>query len=217
MTSFLFAVRLEAVLRVRPFISKEATRYYLNGVFVKAGKDSGAICEATDGHRLGFRHDPEGKVITPAIIRLPAELKAPGRLEKPWVVAVQTKLGKGYIAIVPANRAGADEDTPESAMERIEDCTFRFGDAIIDGTFPDTDRVIPTPSDKDVTRSFNGEYFKSFGRAMTITGADDKSAHLIHIPGDPLFMGILMPMRLETETGIPEWLAGKKPKLAKAA
>lgn len=217
MASTLFAVRLDAVLRVRPFISKEHTRYYLNGVYVSAGKEGGALCTATDGHRLGFRHDPEGKVFTPAIIRVPVELKPASRLDNPWVVAVQTNAKKGYIAIVPANSAGSDFDTPESAIERIEDCTFRFGDAIIDGTFPDCSRVIPTPSDKDMTRSFNAEYFKSFGKSMSITGADATSAHLIHIPGDPLFMGVLMPMKLDVATKIPEWLVGKKPKLAKAA
>ena len=47
---------------VRTAMSKEETRYYLRGVFVEPHPYGGVLLVATDGHRLGIAHDPEGSI-----------------------------------------------------------------------------------------------------------------------------------------------------------
>jgi hypothetical protein len=209
----IFAVRLNAALRVKPFTSKEETRYYISGVHISASAAGGAVCAATDGHRLGVRHDPQGLCLQEAIVRIPNEIKAPPKLVAcPWLVGVSTGNGNGHISVVEA-RGPADEDTAEAAMQRVEDCVLRIGRAFIDGTFPDWRRVIPAPSEKDAVRAFNGDYVKGFGKYMTLRGTGEGAPHLIQIDAEPEFIGVLMPMRPSDHLakGLPDWVAHPSP------
>ncbi len=205
-----FAVRLDALLRVKAFISKEETRYYLNGVFVQACPDGGALCVATDGHRMGVRRDPAGIVQQPTIVRIPAELKLPRKglfNAVPWVVCMSNG-SKGHMSLVPPMNKVAD-DTAEAAIANVEDCIMRFGGVVIDGTFPDWQRVMP--KEKKATRvGFNGRYFAGFGQSLEISGEGQHDPYLIQDESDRDFVGILMPMR--TGAGdIPAWLHIKEP------
>ena len=113
-------------------ISTEETRYYLNGIYVHAvnGKLRGV---ATDGHRLArIEMDlPDGAADMPGVI-IPRKC-----------VAEVRKLIDEYAA-----------DTPIEISLSAAKIRFRFsGDAaltskLIDGTFPDYTRVIPTANDK---------------------------------------------------------------------
>ena len=47
---------------VHAAISKEETRYYLNGVFIEPHPVGGAVLVATDGHRMLVAHDEKGEV-----------------------------------------------------------------------------------------------------------------------------------------------------------
>jgi hypothetical protein len=213
-----FAVRLSAVLRVKPFISTDLVRYYLNGVCIEPAAN-GAICVSTDGHRLGACHDPDGFATEAVIVKVPNEIKMPpkkGFLRSPWLVGIGIGNGKGHVSVVePAPKH--DEDTALNAIERVEDCSIRIGRAFIDGTFPDWRRVIPTPSDKDTVRGFNGAYVKAFGDHMAIRGAGEAAPHLIEIAGEPEFIGVLMPMRAESKGKLPEWLEAPKAAPARKA
>lgn len=214
-----FAVRLSAALRVRPFISNEPTRYYLNGVCIDPSPN-GALCVSTDGHRLGVCHDPDGLATATIIVRLPSEIKMPPKSAKlfksPWLVGIGTGPGKGHISVVePAPKA--DDDTALNAIQRVDDCTIRIGRAFIDGNFPDWRRVIPKPTDKDTVRGFNGKYVKAFGERMTIRGAGEAEPHLIEIAGEPEFLGVLMPMRSDSKGKLPDWLETPKAQTRKAA
>jgi hypothetical protein len=206
-----FAVRLSAALRVKPFVSDEPARYYLNGVCIEPAAN-GAVCVSTDGHRLGACHDPDGLATEAVIVRLPNEIKMPpkrGLLRSPWLVGIGTGAGKGHISVVePA--AKADEDTALNAIERVEECSIRIGHAFIDGTFPEWRRVIPKPTSKDAIRGFNGKYVKAFGEHMTLRGAGEAEPHLIEIAGEPEFIGVLMPMRVESKGALPAWLEAPK-------
>lgn len=202
-----FAVRLSAALRVKPFISTEETRYCLMGVAIQPAAN-GAICVSTDGHRLGACHDPDGLATEAVIVKLPSQIRMPsmkGLLASPWLVGIGTGGGKGHISVVEPNAKG-EEDTALSAIERVEDCSIRIGRAFIDGTFPDWRRVIPKPNEKDIIRGFNAEYFKAFGKHITLRGASPADAHLIEIQTEPNFLGVLMPMRVESKGKLPDWL-----------
>jgi len=117
-------------------ISNEETRYYLNGIFLHSTEVEGAPvlrAVATDGHRLARVEiaAPKGSVGMPGVI-----------VPRKAVAEVQKLI----------------EDV--AAEVRIELSTtkirFTFGDVVltsklIDGTFPDYVRVIPSGNDKLLT------------------------------------------------------------------
>ena len=117
-------------------ISNEETRYYLNGIFMHTIDADGHLmlrAVATDGHRLARVEvaAPEGSAGMPGII-----------VPRKTVAEVQ-KLVDG----------ASDSVKVEVSTAKIR---FTFGDVVltsklIDGTFPDYLRVIPTGNDKRLT------------------------------------------------------------------
>ena len=119
--------------RTRFAISTEETRYYLNGIYLHTVDISGTPmlrAVATDGHRLARveTQAPEGSVGVPGVI-----------VPRKAVNEVQKLL----------------EDLSQDVTVEISTAKarFQFGDVVlttklIDGTFPDYARVIPTGNDK---------------------------------------------------------------------
>ncbi|HZZ63671.1 MAG TPA: DNA polymerase III subunit beta [Roseiarcus sp.] len=119
-------------------ISTEETRYYLNGIFLHTADVGGAStgsaatlrAVATDGHRLA-------RVETPA---------PQGSLGMPGVIAPRKAVGEVQKLL--------EDPTKEVKIEiSTAKARFQFGDVVlttklIDGTFPDYQRVIPTGNDK---------------------------------------------------------------------
>lgn len=111
---------------VQPAVSTEATRYYLNGVFMHIHK-AGMRVVATDGHRLHLDTLPPVK----------ADLKhAAGVIIPAKTVAVVLRALKLY------------PDAPCELEWTDERVAVRVGAVLvesktIDGTFPDYERVIP--------------------------------------------------------------------------
>lgn len=130
----LTAAELKALVdRTRFAISTEETRYYLNGIYLHAAVGPGGDvlrAVATDGHRLARVEItlPEGAAGMPGII-IPRKT-------------------------VQEMRKLIDETDGEVAVALSETkLRFSFGDAVltsklIDGTFPDYERVIPADNDK---------------------------------------------------------------------
>lgn len=108
-------------------VSKEETRYYLNGahVHVMAGQ---LRMVATDGHRLSLIHVPcpDGAAGMPGIIIPTAALEELSRLGK--------AAGSGPV------RIGLTDTRIEASHG-----TSHLASKLIDGTFPDYMRVIPEP------------------------------------------------------------------------
>ena len=122
--------------RTRFAISTEETRYYLNGIYLHAAQRDGVDvlrAVATDGHRLA-------RVETP----LPA-----GAAGMPGVIVPRKTVGELYKLI--------EESTGEVQVALSETkIRFSFAGAVltsklIDGTFPDYQRVIPANNDKVMT------------------------------------------------------------------
>ena len=118
--------------RTRFAISTEETRYYLNGIYIHSvGKgDPKLRAVATDGHRLARVEidPPEGAAGIPGVI-VPRK-----------TVAELRKL---------------IEDLDSAVAVELSETKIRFGidgavliSKLIDGTFPDYDRVIPSGNDK---------------------------------------------------------------------
>ena len=114
-------------------ISTEETRYYLNGIYLHTTENNGAPvlrAVATDGHRL-------------ARVELPAPA---GSVGMPGVIVPRKAVGEVQKLI---------EDLSQEIVVELSTvkARFTFGEIVlttklIDGTFPDYARVIPTGNDK---------------------------------------------------------------------
>jgi DNA polymerase-3 subunit beta len=143
-------------------ISTEETRYYLNGIFLHTVDGEGGArlrAVATDGHRL-------------ARIEIPAPEGAPGM---PGL-------------IVPRKAVAEIQKLVDDAGETIEvelsasKIRLTFGGVVlitklIDGTFPDYQRVIPTGNDKLLTVE-RDDFARAVDRVSTISSERGRAVKL---------------------------------------
>ncbi|KQP61078.1 hypothetical protein ASF39_15515 [Methylobacterium sp. Leaf108] len=111
-------------------MSTEETRYYLNGVCLEI-KDGTAIATATDGHRLvSMSSNLAGKVADQPPIIIPRDT----------VGIALAQIGAGEARVI-----GYGPDTTKGANKiEIAGGGARLRAKLIDGTFPDWRRVVPT-------------------------------------------------------------------------
>jgi DNA polymerase-3 subunit beta len=142
---------------ILPAISSEETRYYLNGIYVHERDDKPGLhfC-ATDGHRLHMTPAPE-----------PIRLRAGASNSGIGVILPKTAL-KPLLAFL-------GKAVGELEVELLGDTKMRFRHArwmlmtkLIDGTFPDYRRVIPTmePGHVDVLTIHAPERLRAFIRRV---------------------------------------------------
>ncbi|HVL72090.1 MAG TPA: DNA polymerase III subunit beta [Beijerinckiaceae bacterium] len=143
-------------------ISTEETRYYLNGIFFHTVEgDSGTMLRAvaTDGHRL-------------ARVEIPAPKGAEGM---PGVIVPR----KAVAEIQKLVEEGGDEVGIELSSSKIR-LTFAgvvLTSKLIDGTFPDYQRVIPTGNDKRLTVE-RQDFAKAVDRVSTISSERGRAVKL---------------------------------------
>lgn len=122
----------ELIDRTRFAISTEETRYYLNGIFLHVTDDDEPVLKAaaTDGHRLArfTISRPEGAEGMPDVI---VPRKAVGEIRK----------------LIEDMDANVLIDLSASKI-RFTSSDVVLTSKLIDGTFPDYSRVIPTGNDK---------------------------------------------------------------------
>ncbi|WP_430250591.1 DNA polymerase III subunit beta [Neorhizobium sp. DAR64860/K0K1] len=143
-------------------ISNEETRYYLNGIFfhtIEAGGDLKLRAVATDGHRLAR-----------------ADLKAPSGSEgMPGIIVPRKTVGELQKLV----------DDPEAFVTvEVSDAKIRLSiggivmtSKLIDGTFPDYQRVIPTGNDKEM-RVDCQSFTKAVDRVSTISSERGRAVKL---------------------------------------
>jgi DNA polymerase-3 subunit beta len=145
--------------KARFAMSQEETRYYLNGVYLHAFAD-GALklirAAATDGHRLA---------------RLEAPLPA-GAEKMPGVIVPRK-------AVAEIGRLLGDAD--ESVEIAVSETKIRFGfgaghltSKLIDGTFPDYERVIPK-NNASILRAETKDFSQAVDRVATISADRTRS------------------------------------------
>jgi DNA polymerase-3 subunit beta len=139
--------------RTKFAISTEETRYYLNGIYIHAAESDGAPvlrAVATDGHRLARVEEalPEGAAGIPGVI---VPRKTVNELRK----LLDEVSGDIEIAL---------------SETRIQFTigTMRLTSKLIDGTFPDYDRVIPRNNDK-VLRVNQKDFSAAVARVSAIS------------------------------------------------
>jgi DNA polymerase-3 subunit beta len=143
-------------------ISTEETRYYLNGIYLHtAGTNKSPTLRAvaTDGHRL-------------AQVELPLPDGASGMA---GIIIPRKTVGEVQ-RLIEDNEA---EITLELSPGKIR---FTFGDVVltsklIDGTFPDYGRVIPTGNDKELVVD-KKEFEQAVDRVSTVSSERGRAVKL---------------------------------------
>ena len=143
-------------------ISTEETRYYLNGIYLHAIDVDGRPvlrAVATDGHRLA-RVDtaaPQGSLGMPGVI-----------VPRKAVAEIQKLL-----------EDGESEVRIELSATKIRVATAEvvLTSKLIDGTFPDYQRVIPSGNDKRLTVD-KGDFAASVDRVSTISSERGRAVKL---------------------------------------
>lgn len=135
-------------------ISTEETRYYLNGICLQ-GDGSHLTATATDGHRLAT-HKVEGG-------------------EEFAQVIVPRKL----VSLVPK---GAVQVNLSSTKIRIEGEGITYVSKLVDGTFPDYERVIPASNDK-LVRVAGGDLKTAADRVSVVSSERGRGVKLAIAPG----------------------------------
>lgn len=139
--------------RTRFAISTEETRYYLNGIFLHAADtQDGPVLRAvaTDGHRLARVEErlPEGAWGMPGII-----------IPRKTVTELRKLLDEA---------TGELEVAMSETRIQFTIGAMRLTSKLIDGTFPDYDRVIPRGNDK-ILRVDKKDFNDAVGRVSAIS------------------------------------------------
>ncbi len=157
-------------------ISTEETRYYLNGVYMHVSQgETGKVlrCVATDGHRLA-------------------------RIDAPLPEAAEDMPG----VIVPRKTVGElrkllDDDEATIAVS-VSETKVRFAtpaitltSKVIDGTFPDYTRVIPTGNTRKLEVDAS-EFAKAVDRVATVSSERSRAVKL-SLEEDRLILSVNSP------------------------
>ena len=143
-------------------ISTEETRYYLNGIYLHAVESEGGAmlrAVATDGHRLAQADTPAPK----------------GASGMPGVIVPRKTVGE--IQKLLAEATGDVAVELSTAKIRFSVGPVVFTSKLIDGTFPDYSRVIPTRNDKLLTVELD-EFARSVDRVSTISSERGRAVKL---------------------------------------
>jgi DNA polymerase-3 subunit beta len=163
------ATLLKAMSKIQLAISTEETRYYLNGVFMHLTHDNRLAFVATDGHRLAR-----------------FEIPAPAGAEA-------TENG----VIIPRKTVGEllrllkRKECPSDIMVSVADngVSFLIGEdellesKVVDGTFPDYLRVIPTRNEHKVPVR-TAAFIDALKQASSISAEKSRSSKLTLTPGE---------------------------------
>lgn len=168
-------------------ISTEETRYYLNGVYLHVLESDGALklrAVATDGHRLAS-----------------AELDAPhGSEGMPGIIIPRKTVGELQKLL--------GEESDEPVLVELSDAKIRFSigsviltSKLIDGVFPDYQRVIPSGNDKKLVMK-RAAFSASVDRVSTISTDRDRAVKLT-ITSDQLTLTVNNPDSGMAEDELP--------------
>lgn len=153
-------------------ISTEETRYYLNGIYMHAHNNV-LRCVATDGHRLALAESalPAGADGLPGVI-----------------------IPRKTVAEIRRLIDGLDVDVTLSLSEAK--IRFTVGSAVltsklIDGTFPDYERVIPKGNEKELTID-NKVFADAVDRVATISAEKSRSIKMA-LTADSLALSVNNP------------------------
>ncbi len=143
-------------------ISTEETRYYLNGIFFHAVEDAGDLvlrAVATDGHRLAR-----------------AQMKAPSGCEgMPGIIVPRKAVGEIQKLLEDPDATVAVEVSETKIRLTVGQVVLTS--KLIDGTFPDYNRVIPVGNDKELKMD-RASFAAAVDRVSTISSERGRAVKL---------------------------------------
>jgi DNA polymerase-3 subunit beta len=157
-------------------ISTEETRYYLNGIYLHtagSGKSATLRAVATDGHRLAQSD-----------LALPA-----GSAGMPGVIVPRK-------TVIEVQRLIEDSEAEVAVQLSTAKIRFSIGDVLltsklIDGTFPDYARVIPSGNDKELVVD-KKEFEAAVDRVSTVSSERGRAVKL-SLTGGKLVLSVTNP------------------------
>ncbi|MEM1346344.1 MAG: DNA polymerase III subunit beta, partial [Pseudomonadota bacterium] len=162
--------------KARFAVSTEETRYYLNGVYMHVaespeGRRLRAV--ATDGHRLALVETelPEGAETCPGVI---VPRKTVGELRK----LLEDEDGPATVSVSPTKIRFATD-------------TLTLTSKVIDGTFPDYTRVIPTANERRMEVGA-AEFAKAVDRVATVSQERSRTVKM-SMEHDRLVLSVVAP------------------------
>ena len=169
----------ELIDRTRFAISTEETRYYLNGIFLHVSDEDKPVLKAaaTDGHRL-------------ARFTLPRPAGAEGM---PDVIVPRKAVGELRKLLEESLDGNVEVDLSASKIR------FTLGgeggvvltSKLIDGTFPDYSRVIPTGNDK-LLKLDPKSFYEGVDRVATIATERTRAVKMA-LDGDKVTLSVTSP------------------------
>jgi DNA polymerase-3 subunit beta len=154
---------LRGLFRLAEFaMAQQDIRYYLNGMLLVA--DQGSLqAVATDGHRLSW-----------------ASLAVAGDFQRQEVILPRK-------TVLELGKLLADTDDPVTIDILATQVRFRFGSVelvskVVDGKFPDYNRVIPTGHTKEIVLS-RPELLATLQRAAILSNEKFRGVRIVLAPG----------------------------------
>jgi DNA polymerase-3 subunit beta len=189
------ATLAKVLAKIEFAISTEETRYYLNGAFMHIHESRGKLTfVTTDGHRLG-RYE----------IDIPA-----GAGALPQGVIIPQKTVTELLRLL--KRKGCAADTLVAVTDT--GISFRIGEdehlesKLIDGTFPDYQRVLPAQNDKKVV-AYVSDMIDAIKQASAVSAERGKAVKVTVSPGrvhftctDPEFGSASTDIKATTDAAI---------------
>jgi len=181
--------------RTRFAAAREMTRYAINGVlFERKGKKLSLV--ATDGHRLAQTRDEvsgaEGHDLNAVVPIKAINLIERLLIDPEQTVALQFKDGKLFVQV--SSETGG--------------VTAAMSTALVEGTFPPYNDVIPKDSDKKVLLN-RDRFFSAVRRAALLTNEESKGVRL-HFKANTLSISSRAPEMGEAKIDLPVEYAGEE-------
>lgn len=196
-------INRNTLLAINTFASKDASRYIINGIAVQVNKAGRCLIVGTDGRRIGVMNDGE------VIERDPDETLD---VIVPINVPMLKSLPSDEINNVILTFNGDNRVTFTSTKSKVS-----FSTDLLGGNFPKWRHVVPTGSlSSTIDLLFDWRLLAGFTKAadlllpsghcgVTLRQKDNGSPILVLIPRISNFVGVLMPMRADSDYSVPEW------------
>ncbi|MEH6467348.1 MAG: DNA polymerase III subunit beta [Porticoccus sp.] len=139
-------------------MAQQDVRYYLNGMLLEVGNDR-VRAVATDGHRLAM--------MDTQIAGLPEELTQVILPRKGVIELSRLLSDEGDVSVVLGNN-----------HIRIATADFRFTSKLVDGAYPDYDRVLPKGGDKQMEGN-REELKNAFSRTAILSNEKYRGVRLL--------------------------------------
>ena len=199
-----FSVQRKQLKAMSRFMAVKDIRYYLQGIQV-VQNNRGTYIESTNGHMLGRLLIEETPCAAAASVLVPSDaVKALGASGRKGNETLHFTIDGVKINVI----------SPDGSSMTVQAHEARY---------PDCDRVVPELSSDCPSEcsTYNPEYIMAFydcakdlgssgkGTAVQIKQRGNDSGIVI-IDSEPLFVGIIMPMREHNTVTIPAWCTRAK-------